>query len=270
MLPQRESLFVTSKLWNTSHHPSHVESALRLTLSRLGLEYLDLYLIHWPVCFLHSVDEATGEVTHYPKTKRGVPLFAEEDVPIESTWEAMLACQRAGLVRTIGVSNFTSAQVLALTERFGADGPAVNQIEAHPFCAQHDMQRRLESAGVHVAAYSPLGNFFASTPPKKSSRQPPPPASPLLHETIADIASSHGVTPAQVLLRWNLQLGRTVLPKSVRVDRIRENAEIFHFQLTDEQLARIAQLAQPPTQHRFFNPTSFKRTPRKYFFTEFE
>ena len=186
----------------------------------------------------------------------------------------MLDCVRNGLVRSIGVSNYTSEQVLQLNHLFGADGPSVNQIESHPFCAQHTMQSKLDPLGVRLTAYSPLGNIHASAPSagiKASAKNaPPPPASPMHHPIIVDIARTHGVTPAQVLLRWNLELGRIVIPKSVTKERIEENARVFHFTLSTDEMQRIAELNQPPTQHRFLNPTSFKRTPRKYFFTVFE
>lgn len=239
------------------------------------MSYLDLYLIHWPVSWLHTCDES-GRVLLYPKDKRtGQPLFPREDIPLEATWEALVECQRKGLVRSLGVSNCTSEQVLALGRQFGLqDGPTVNQVEIHPFCPQYAMQRAL-SPSVHLTAYSPLGNIHASPPSagikaSAGEQPPPPPPSPLVHPTIVDIASAHGVTPAQVLLRWNLQLGRVVIPKSVRPARIQENASLFHFDLTDGDLDRIEQLFEPNTRVRLLNPTSFLRTPKKRFFTDFE
>lgn len=208
----------------------------------------------------------------YPKTKKLQTLFAAEDIPLERTWEALLALQRRGLIRAIGGSNFTSDQVLALQSHFGrVDGPQTNQVESHPFCAQHRMAAKLNAAGIPITAYSPLGNYQASKPqPGATVRAKPPPPSPLNHTLIQTIAQKHEVAPAQVLLRWNLQLGRLVVPKSVQADRIRMNGEVFHFHLSSDDMAAIETLNHPPTQTRFLNPSSFKRTPRKWFFTEFE
>lgn len=273
---QRESLFITSKLWNTDHDPAHVESALRRTLRNLQLAYLDLYLVHWPVCFLHSFKK-DGSIEMYPKTRKLQTLFSPEDIPNDVTWSALVDCQRRGLVRSLGTSNFTSAQVAALTNQFGTAGPAINQVESHPFCAQYGMHRNLLAGGVHLTSYSSLGQIHAPPPAPGTVRtdkaciktsQPPP--SPMNHPTIMAIAGKLGVTCAQLLLRWNLQLGRVVIPKSVRADRIRENSRLFHFHIDDDDMQRIAELSKPPTQARHLNPTSFKRTPRKYFFTEFE
>jgi len=212
----------------------------------------------------------------YPRDDKGHLAFPEEDVPLARTWEAMVALKRAGLVRDIGVSNFTSAQVADLVGQFGpSDSPSVNQIESHPFCPQRGLQREMEKLDVHLTAYMPLGNMHAS-PPSQGIRasasapaRPPPPPSPLVHPTIVSIAQLRGATPAQVLLRWNLQLGRAILPKSVRPSRLKENARLFHFELTDSDMERIDELGQGDTQHRFLNP-SFTRVPHQPFFTHME
>jgi len=253
-----------------------VEPALRRSLHLLGLSYVDLYLVHWPVCFARTRDPTSGAEILYPRDQSGQLLFPESDIPLARTWEAMVELKRAGLVRDIGVSNCTSDQVKQLVEQFGAaDAPSVNQVEIHPFCPQHAMQRELRKVGVHMTAYSPLGNIHAAPPsagikPSAGAKaRPPPPASPLVHPTILSIAEQRGATPAQVLLRWNLQLGRAILPKSVRAERLKENASLFHFHLTDDDMAQIAKLGEPATQHRYLNPP-FTRVPHKPFFTNME
>ena len=275
----RSEIFITNKLWNTFHAPADVRWALERSLRLMQLDYFDLFLVHWPVAFKRTT-LADGSEDLYPKQRNRSKdmLFAEPDIPLADTWAAMLDARRAGLTRDVGVSNCTSSQVEALCKEFQTadQWPSMNQVESHPFCTQHRMAARLQTLGVGITAYSPLGNIHAAPPSagiasaSASSAKTPPPASPLVHPLICEIASSHGVTPAQVLLRWNLQLGRVVLPKSVRAERIRENAALFHFELTPEDMKRIESLNAPPTQQRFLNPTSFKREPRKYFFTEIE
>ena len=296
----RSELFVTNKLWNTFHAPSDVADAARRSLACMQLDYFDLYLVHWPVCFQRTIDPLTGQEELYPKApppaaagggggrrrNRAQPMrFAEPDISLEETWAAMLALKAQGLARDVGLSNCTSGEVLRICAAFPSprNQPSVNQVEAHPLCAQHSMQAILAAKGVHVSAYSPLGNIHAhaaasaaslssssSSTAAASSKAPPPPLSPLHHPVIQSLAATHGVSPAQVLLRWNLQLGRSVLPKSVQPHRIQENARLFHFELSDHDMRQIAHLNQPASQHRFLNPTSFKREPRKYFFTAFE
>lgn len=278
----RSSLFITNKLWNTFHAPADVRWALERSLRLMQLDYFDLFLVHWPVSFRRTT-LPDGSEELYPKRGAGRAkdhlLFAEPDVPLADTWAAMVDARAAGLTRDVGVSNCTSAQVEALCAEFSArdQWPSMNQVESHPFCAQTRMAPRLAALGVGITAYSPLGNIHAAPPSAgiasasaSSSAASSKPLSPLVHPLIVEIAGSHGATPAQVLLRWNLQLGRVVLPKSVRAERIRENAALFHFELSDEDMARIDTLSRPPTQQRFLNPTSFKREPRKYFFTEIE
>lgn len=274
----RSDLFITNKLWNTFHAPSDVRWALERSLRLMQLDYFDLFLVHWPVAFRRTT-LADGTEDLYPKHRKSKEIiFASPDIPLADTWGAMVAAQRAGLTRDIGVSNCTATQVESLCSEFSSsrDQPSMNQVESHPFCAQHRLAARLAPLGVGITAYSPLGNIHAAPPSagiasaSASSSKAAPPPSPLVHPLIREIAASRGVTPAQVLLRWNLQLGRVVLPKSVRAERIRENAALFHFELTAEDMQRIETLNAPPTQQRFLNPTSFKREPRKYFFTEIE
>jgi L-glyceraldehyde reductase len=148
---RREELFITSKLWNNAHHPSEVEKQLDITLSQLGTPYLDLYLIHWPVAFVSG----RGII---PK-RADKPDEAEVDVDtsLVETWNAMIALRKTGKVKAIGVSNFTIQHLEAIIKATG-EVPSVNQIEAHPLLPQDDMVEYCRKQGIHITAYSPLGN----------------------------------------------------------------------------------------------------------------
>ncbi|KAH8432311.1 aldo/keto reductase [Aspergillus melleus] len=203
----REEIFLTSKLWNTDHDPENVEAAVDRSLSDLQTDYLDLYLIHWPVAFRHStttiqpVDEKTG-------------LIDVIDVPIKDTWAALEALVAKGKVRSIGVSNFTKEKIEELLKTAKIQ-PAVNQIEAHPYLQQRDLLEWSKQKGIVVTGYSPLGNNIYNIPRAVDD--------PLVIET----AKSLGKTPAQVLVSWAVQRGTVVLPKSVTPERIQSNFEDF-------------------------------------------
>ena len=148
---QREELFITSKLWNDAHRPSEVEKQLDSALSQLGTPYLDLYLIHWPVAFVPG--------RGLTPTRADKPDQAEIDTEISlvETWKAMLALRDTGKVRSVGVSNFTVEQLEAIIKATG-ERPAANQIEAHPLLPQDDLVEYCKKEGIHLTAYSPLGN----------------------------------------------------------------------------------------------------------------
>ena len=148
---QREELFITSKLWNDAHHPSEVEKQLDITLSQLGIPYLDLYLVHWPVAFVSGREMIP--------VRGDKPGEAEIDVntSLVDTWKAMIDLRKTGKVKAIGVSNFTTKHLDAIIKATG-ERPAVNQIEAHPLLPQDDMVEYCRKEGIHITAYSPLGN----------------------------------------------------------------------------------------------------------------
>jgi len=193
----REDVYVTTKLWNTDHGRERTLNAFERSLERLALDYVDLYLIHWPV----------------PARDRYV-----------ESWKALVELRDQGRVRSIGVSNFLPEHLDRIIEATGVT-PQVNQIELHPALQQVAARRYHAELGVVTEAWSPLAQGAA------------------LHEpTVQEIASAHGTTAAQVVLRWHLQLGNVVIPKSQTVERIRENFDLLHFELSSEQMDRIAEL----------------------------
>lgn len=196
----RADLFVTSKLWNDDQGYDSTMRAFDDSLARLGTDYLDLYLIHWPV----------------PAQDRYVDTF-----------KAFQQLKADGRVRSIGVSNFTAENLERLAEAVG-EAPAVNQIELHPEFAQTRLRVLHEEMGVVTEAWSPLGQ-----------------GTTLANPTIRGIAETHGRTPAQVVLRWHIQLGNVVIPKSVTPERIGGNFEVFDFELTAEDMFAISSLDRP-------------------------
>ncbi|KAL2003818.1 hypothetical protein VTN02DRAFT_2172 [Thermoascus thermophilus] len=203
----REEIFITSKLWNTHHHPDHVEEALNKTLKDLQTDYLDLYLVHWPVAFEHS-GETLFPVD--PVTKR----FKIANVPIADTWAALEKQVKAGKIRSIGISNFNIEKTKELLKT-ATIPPAVNQIEAHPWLQQPELTKFSKENNILITAYSPLGNNIYGLPRVVDD--------PTVHE----IAKRLGKDPALVLISWAVQRGTSVVPKSVTPSRIESNFQDF-------------------------------------------
>jgi alcohol dehydrogenase (NADP+) len=224
----REELWITSKLWCNSHGRENVEPALRRTLEDLQLDWLDLYLIHWPV----AIDPTVG-----------FPSSASEVLPpsperLRATWEGMEAALDAGLTRHIGVSNFSVRKLQDLMQHARIK-PEVNQVELHPLLQQPDLLVFCRAEGIHLTAYSPLGSGDRPAQLKAADE-------PVLLENpvIAAIAAEHGCSAAQVLLAWHLCRGVSTIPKSVRSARLRENLAAASLELSAAELERIAALDQ--------------------------
>jgi alcohol dehydrogenase (NADP+) len=223
---KREDVWITSKLWNDSHLPEHTQPAIEASLRKLQLDYLDLYLIHWPV--------ALEQGTLLPSSPGDfIPLSR---APLESTWEAMLALRDRGLTRQAGVSNFSKGQIIRVRDATGT-APAVNQIELHPYLQQGGLVEACEDLGVAVTAYSPLGSPDSAAFMGRKDDM-------LLtkHPTITAIAEGQGATPGQVLIAWALSRRTSVIPKSVNRNRIAENWGAREVSLSLADMTAIAAL----------------------------
>lgn len=223
---RREDMWITSKLWNDSHAPKHVRPALGASLAKLRLDHLDLYLIHWPVALKHGTELPRGPEDFIPLS----------EIPLESTWEAMLAVCEHGLARAVGVSNFSREKIEQVRDATGQT-PSVNQVELHPYLQQEQLVDACKELGIVVTAYSPLGSPDSASMLGRDDEV-------LLteHPTIVDIADAHGATPGQILIAWALARGTSVIPKSVHRGRIEENWEAQNVTLTEEDMAAIAAL----------------------------
>ncbi|KAM8888475.1 aldo-keto reductase family 1 member A1-B isoform 1-T1 [Synchiropus picturatus] len=222
---RREDVFITSKLWNTRHTPEDVEPALLRTLKDLKLEYLDLYLIHWPYAFQRGDNP-------FPKNQEGHLLYDDTDYKV--TWAAMEKLVEKGLVRAIGLSNFNSRQVDDILS-VASIKPTVLQVECHPYLAQVELLAHCRDRGLVLTAYSPLGS------PDRSWKHPDEPV--LLDEPLMDsIATKYNKSPAQIILRWQTQRGVVTIPKSVTQSRIKENLQVFDFTLEADEMKSITAL----------------------------
>ncbi len=193
----RQEVFITTKIWNDDQGRKEAHAALQASLERLGTDYVDLLLIHWPA----------------PAQDRYV-----------DTWQALIELQQQGLVRSIGVSNFHEQHLKRIIDTSGVV-PVLNQIELHPFLQQPRMQACHQRFGLHTEAWSPLAQARALDEP-----------------VLVELGREYGKSAAQVMIRWHLQAGRIVIPKSVTPERIRSNFDVFDFQLDDAAMQRISTL----------------------------
>lgn len=222
---RREDLWMTSKLPNTAHRPDDVRPALVKSLHDLGLSYLDMYLVHWPIALQKGV-----WIPRKPEH-----FISPGELSLEETWRAMESLLDAGLVRRIGVSNFSIEKLKNLEN--ARIPPAVNQIELHPYLQQKPMLEYCRMNKIHLTAYAPLGSGDRPKPLKKKD-EPVLLADPVIHQ----IAETHQATPAQVLLGWGIQRGTAVLAKSVHPVRLKENLEAMSIRLSSDEMHQIGEL----------------------------
>jgi D-xylose reductase len=230
---KREELFIVSKLWNTFHDGDRVEPIVRKQLADWGLEYFDLYLIHFPVA-LEYVDPSVRYPPgwHYDGKEEIRPSKAT----IQETWTAMESLVEKGLSKSIGVSNF-QAQLIYDLLRYAKIRPATLQIEHHPYLVQQELLNLAKREGIAVTAYSSFGpaSFL------EFNMQHAVKLTPLIEdETIKAIAAKYNRQPSQVLLRWATQRGLAIIPKSNSPNRMKENLESSNFDLSDEDVATIS------------------------------
>ncbi|KAF9238297.1 hypothetical protein DTO013E5_5672 [Penicillium roqueforti] len=221
----RSEIFVTSKLWNNKHHPDDVAQALQDSLDDLGLEYLDLFLMHWPCAFKRGDDP-------FPSDKDGKLITA--DIDYVDTYKAMEDLVKSGKAKAIGVCNFSRKEI----ERLIANAtikPAVHQMELHPWLQQSDFYDFHRTHGIHVTQYSPFGDQNQIYGAQEKYGQ-------LINdETLVEIGKKYGKTSAQVALVWGIEHGRSVIPKSKHPERIRQNFDI-NFELKPEDLKKISSI----------------------------
>lgn len=246
-LVAREDLWVTSKLWNTFHAPEHVEEGCRKSLADLGLDYLDLYLVHFPIAleYVPIEERYPPEWVHDPAANSGMK---RAKVPLHATWGAMEELVGKGLVRRIGVCNYNSALVHDLMT-YAQVQPYALQIEAHPYLTQDKLIRLAKGYGMEVTAFSPLGALSYVELDMAGQGD-----SVLTEPAVKSAAEAHGKTPAQVVLRWGVQRGTSIIPKTSKPERMRENLDIADFQLSEEEMAAISALN---ANRRFNDPGVF-------------
>ncbi len=220
---ERKDLWITSKLWNDSHKRDQVIPALQKTLEDLQLNYLDLYLVHWPVVF-------KGGVT-FPEQPDD--FLSLKDVSLSETWEEMQKTVEEGLTRHIGVSNFKKEKIQELIDSTGF-APEMNQVEMHPLLPQQDLVDYCQERNIHVTAYSPLGSGDRSAKMKQDNEP-----TLLDNGTIKAVAEKHDASPAQVLISWQLHRNVVTIPKSTNAQRIQQNIEAASLKLDDEDLKKI-------------------------------
>ena len=247
-LCSREELWVTSKLWNTYHRREHVEAACRKSMADLGLDYLDLYLVHFPIAlrYVEFADRYPPEWIYDPAAAE--PGMQLDAVPLSETWGAMEQLVEAGIARQIGVCNY-SASLLHDLMSYARIKPAMLQIESHPYLTQEAVLRTAEAYNIAVTAFSPLGSLSYVSLDMATAND-----SVLTEPVVMAAAKRSGASAAQVVLRWGIQRGTAVIPKTSNPDRLIENITLSEFSLTGQEMQAISGLNQ---NRRFNDPGVF-------------
>jgi alcohol dehydrogenase (NADP+) len=223
---KREDLWITSKLWNNRHRKDEIQPAIEATLKDLTLDYLDLYLIHWPVVLQYDVSYA----------QKGSDLISLSDVSSTQTWQGLIDLKEKELTKHIGVSNFSIKKTNRITEETGVM-PEVIQLELHPFLQQKDLLNFANERSIFLTGYCPLGS--ADRPAIRILEDEP---KLFQQPIILDIAQEKNIAPAQVMLAWAVNRGTSVIPKSVNPERLKQNLEAADIELSAQEMAQMSSL----------------------------
>ncbi|XP_077325251.1 aldo-keto reductase family 1 member C1-like [Lithobates pipiens] len=249
---KREDIFYTGKLWLTNHAPERVRPALEGSLKDLGLDYMDLFLIHTPVEFKPGDNPM-------PKDENGKLIFHNTDIP--DTWKALEACKDAGLVRSIGVSNFNRKQLELILNAPGLKyKPVCNQVECHIYLNQGKMLEFCKSKDIVLVGYSVLGSSRAEGWVNQNTPQM------LEDPVLKEVAKQIGRTVAQVAMRYLLQRGIVIVAKSFTPERIKQNFQLFDFELSCEDMKKLDGLNK---NFRYLSLDSWKESPKYPYHDEY-
>jgi len=245
---RREELWITSKLWNTNHAREHVRPAALRSLSDLGLDYLDLYLIHFPIALQYVSPENRYPAGWANDPDAASPCMIPTAVSFQETWQAMEQLVSDGLVRNIGVCN-VGCTLLRDILSYASIRPAVLQVELHPYLTQEKLLRFCQQEKIAVTGFSPLGALSYVSIGMADKNE-----SVLNQPCIQQAAVRHEKTAAQIVLRWAVQRGTAILPKSCNLGRLAENLALFDFELSEDEMTIINGLN---SNHRYNDPGNF-------------
>jgi len=217
----RHRFFITSKLWNTNHRREHVKEELERTLHDLKCHHLDLFLMHFPLAFQHTA-------ANIPKDQSGKAML--DNVPLKETWQAMETAVQDGKCNAIGVANFRIDQMRELLS-FATIKPSVLQIELHPYLQQQELIDFCHSQGILVVAYSPLGSDEGHDKLQNE-------------KVIQDLCKKYNKTASQIIIAWNIQCGRAVIPRTCSIEHLQQNLKVFDFTLTETDMKCLCHLNQ--------------------------
>lgn len=247
-LCKREDLWITSKLWNTYHANENVQPALERTLRDLQLDYLDLYLIHFPIAMKYIPFDERYPAGWFADPDADNPAMELAKVPLIETWKAMEELVDKKLVHRIGVCNYNTGLMHDLLS-YARIKPAMLQIESHPYLTQEALLRLCGMNNIPVTAFSPLGALSYLELDMAQQEE-----SVLDQDVVKSAADRLGKTPAQIVLRWGVQRGTAIIPKTTKKHRMIENSALFDFELSDEEMASISALN---SNRRFNDPGHF-------------